>query len=195
MSNSTSSSKAAALARVQALIAGTQKRFPNASFTLGNTVFTTASLVQLLGSLPVAILALNAAQASAKDAVTNLQAVEAKVNPVIRALRRFILAAFANATQELSDFGMTPPKAPTPLTAEQKAASAAKARATRAARGTASKKSKLAVKGDVVGVTVTPIISSKAAPATPATPTPSPSPQPASVLAAPTPSGGSAPKA
>ena len=48
MSRTTSNTKAAALAHVQALIAGTQKHFPNGSFTLGNTTYTSASLVQVL---------------------------------------------------------------------------------------------------------------------------------------------------
>ena len=46
MSTNTSKSKAAALAHVQALIAGTQKHLPNGSFTLGNTTYTAASLVR-----------------------------------------------------------------------------------------------------------------------------------------------------
>jgi hypothetical protein len=180
MSTTTSNSKAAALARVQALIAGTQKRFPNGSFTLGKTVYTTESLVQLFESLSAAIAALNTAQASAKDAGVALAAVEAKVNPVIRAFRRFVTATFGTAAQELSDFGIVPPKARTPRTAEQLAAAAAKLRATRKARGTASKKSKLAISGGVTGVTVTPVTTPHGAPVTPASPASSPSPPPVS---------------
>jgi hypothetical protein len=179
MSVSTSKSKAAALARVQALMAGAQKRFPNASFTLGKTVFTTASLVQLFQSLIAAMTALSAAQASAKDAGAALTDLEAKVNPVIRLFQRFVVSTFGAAATELADFGMQPEKARTPLTTEQRAAAKAKAKATREARGTTGKKAKLAVKGDVIGVEVTPITAPKVAPA-PAAATTSPSPQPVS---------------
>lgn len=171
MSNTSKSTKAAALALVQALIAGTKKHFPNGSFTLGNVAYTTATLIQALESLANAIVALNAAQASARDAKAALSTTDAKVAPIIRDYKRYVLAAFGNATQQLADFGMQPPKARTPLDSEKQAAAAAKARATRKARGTTSKKQKLAVKGDVTGVQITPI--------TAAGPAPSPSAQPA----------------
>jgi hypothetical protein len=181
MSGTTSrQSKAAALARVQALIAGTKKHFPNGSFTLGNATFTTASLVQLFESLNEATTAANAAEAGAKDAVAKLRAARANVNPVILDFKRLLLVTFGTATQTLVDFGLEPTKARSPRTSEQNAAAAAKRKATRKARGTASKKQKLAIKGDVTGVVVTPV-TKQAQPA-------SPSPQPASSApSAPTP--------
>jgi hypothetical protein len=154
--------KAAALARVQALIAGTQKHFPNGSFTIGNTVFTTASLVQLFQSLADAISAVNSAEASAKDAVAKLRGVRANVTPVILEFTRLLRVTFGTATQSLADFGLEPAKARKPLTSEANAAAAAKRVATRKARGTTSKKQKLAVKGDVTGVVVTPVTSAPA---------------------------------
>ena len=181
MSSTTSKeSKAAALARVQALIAGTTKHFPNGQFTLGNTVFTTASLIQLFQSLADAMTALSTAQASAKDAMAAVQATKTKVGPVIQAFQRFVLAAFSNAVQTLADFGLEPPKARAPLTSQQKAAAAAKAKATRAARGTTSKKQKLAIKGNVTGVNVTPVTAPTAA---------QPSAQPASNASSASPTG------
>jgi hypothetical protein len=164
MSSTTSTSKAAALARVQALIAGTSKHFPNGSFTIGSTTYSSASLLQLLQKLADAMSARDAAQAGAKDAMAAEQAAQAQIGPIERAYRRLVLAAFSNATQTLADFGLTPPKARAPLTSEELAAKAAKARATRTARGTTSKKQKLGVKGDVTGVTVTPVHAPTAAP-------------------------------
>jgi hypothetical protein len=172
MSNSTKSrTKAGALAAVQALIAGTQKHFPSGSFTLGNTAYTTASLVTLLQSVADAMTALNAAQLAAKHALTTLQGVLVQAGPVIRVYDHFLQATFANTVPILADFGLAPPKVPAPKTSEEKAAAAAKAEATREARGTASKKQKLTVKGNVTGITVTPITAPTAAPpASPATP-------------------------
>src|ERR1039458_9725419 len=115
-----------------------QKHFPNGSFTIGSTTYTTASLVQVLQGLANTMTALNAAQAGAKDALAAEQGAETMVGPIVRAYRRPVRAAFANATQTLADFGVAPPKVRTPLTTEQKAAAAAKAK--RLARGTTSKK-------------------------------------------------------
>ena len=165
--------KAIALAQVQALKAGTEKHFPNGSFTLGNTTYTTASLVQALTVLEDALTAVNVAQSSASDAVTALHATETKMAPLLRAYRSFVRAAFSTAASQLADFGLPPPKARKPLDSEERAAATAKMRATRKARGTTSKKQKLGVKGDVTGVIVTPVTlagpaSPTAAPAEPA---------------------------
>ena len=164
MSTTLNQTKATALAHVLALIAGTQKHFPTGSFTIGGTAYTSASLVQTLQGLADTMTALNAAQTGAKDALAAKEGAVAKVGPVVQAYQRLVLAAFANATQTLADFGIEPPKARTPLTSEQKAAVAAKAKATRVARGTTSKKQKLAITGNVTGVTVTPITAPTAAP-------------------------------
>jgi hypothetical protein len=166
MSSTTSKSntKAAALARVQALIAGTQKHFPNGSFTIGGTTYTSAALIQVLQGLANAMLARDAANTGAKDARATEKATQTQVGPIVRAYERLVTAAFANATQTLADFGLTPPKARTPLTTAQRAVRAAKAKATRTARGTTSKKKKLAVKGDVTGVVVTPLHAPTGAP-------------------------------
>jgi hypothetical protein len=104
-----------------------------------------------------------AAQLAAKDALATEQGAEAKVGPIVSAYVRFVRATFTGATQTLADFGLEPPKARTPLTSGQKAAAVAKATATRKARGTTSKKKKLAVKGNVIGVNVTPVTSPAAA--------------------------------
>ena len=158
MSSTTSTkTKAAALAQVQAIIAGTTKHFPNGSFTIGGTVYTAASLIQVLQDLASAMTARSTAEAGARDALAAEHAAQTQVGPILQAYKRLVLAAFANATQTLADFGLVPPRARTPLTSEQRAARAAKARATRAARGTTSKKQKLAVKGHVTGVIVTPV--------------------------------------
>jgi len=157
MSGITSKTKAAALARVQALIAGTKLHFPNGSFTLGNAAFTTASLVQELQRLADAMQKRDATEASVKDVRGALRYTAATVDPLIRDYNRVVLGAFATTTQTLADFGMQPPKAHKPLSADKRAAATAKMRATRKARGTTSKKQKLAVKGDVTGVIVTPV--------------------------------------
>jgi len=180
MSISTSkASKATTSARIQALIAGLQKRAPNGSFTLGNTAFTTATLVQLFTGLANAIAASIAARASAKEAVAAERAERAKVSPTLVALTRVLLATYGNAAQILADFGLEPPKARAPKTSVENAAAAAKAKATRSARGTVGPKKKLAVRGNVTGITVIPIT-------VPAEASPSTAPAPTASTAAPT---------
>ncbi|HEY1693792.1 MAG TPA: hypothetical protein VGG39_16610 [Polyangiaceae bacterium] len=179
MPNSSMSSKAAALAQMQAIIAGLQKHSPNAQFTLGGETYTTQDLITLFTSVIVAILAVNAAQKSAKGAVRTMRGANAKASPVYLALKRNLQGTYGTADQTLADFGLEPPKVPEPLTVEQKAAAQAKADATRKARGTASKKQKSAITGNVTGVTVTPVTvttdaPSPAQPAATTTTTPTP---------------------
>jgi hypothetical protein len=149
--------KATALAGVQALITGMLKHFPNGSFKFGSTTYTTDTLVKTFQGLAEAMVAVNAAQANAKDAVQALRAMKAKVAPVQRDLRSFLRVTFGTAAAQLAEFGMQPLKARTPLTSDKRVVAAAKAKATRTARGTTGKKKKLAVRGDVTGVVVTPV--------------------------------------
>jgi hypothetical protein len=177
--------KATALARVQALIAGTQKHFPNGQFTLGNTAYTTASLVQTLQGLVDAFAPVNAAHASVKDTVAAFRAEEAKVAPVIRVYTSYIHATFSDASAPLGDFGLQPRKVRQPLATDKRVVAAAKVKATRAARGTTSKKKKLAVKGDVTGVIMTPVTHASPAPASPSATSAAPAPVATAPAAAP----------
>jgi hypothetical protein len=170
--------KATKLAQLQALINGLQKQLPNGQFTLGNSAYTTATLVQTLQSLIGAITNVNAVQANAKVTVAAMNKVATQVDPVVLDLKNNLLSMYGSATDTLALFGLAPRKAPAPRTSGQKAASAAKAEATRKARGTTSKKQKLAVKGNVTGISITPITTPDAA---------APSAQPVPATAAVTP--------
>ena len=171
MSKTVKPTKAAALAHVTALIAGTQKHTPNGSFTLGNVTYTTASLAGLLQELVAALTALNAAQAGSRDAITALRGVDAKVGPVLRAYKRYLLATYGTATQTLADYGLEPAKARTPLTSAAQVTAALKAKATRTARGTRGPKQKALIKGTVeTGAGHTAAPPAPPAPAIPAKP-------------------------
>jgi hypothetical protein len=64
---------------------------------------------------------------------------------LVSGARQAIKIAFAGHADQLGDFGLEPPKVRTPLTADQKAEAAAKAKATRAANHpNAGKKGKTA---------------------------------------------------
>ena len=102
--------KATTLARVQALMAGTEKYFPNGSFTLGNTTYTTASLVQALKSLEDALNAVDAAHSSTKDAVIAMRATETKMAPLMRDYRSFVRATFSTASAHSLTSASRPPR-------------------------------------------------------------------------------------
>jgi hypothetical protein len=180
------------LAQLQGLILGLQKQLPSGQFTLVSTAYTTATLVTALQGTVTALTTLTAAHAALKVALAAWDAEDAKMGPVILALRRTLQSMYANAPDTLLVFGLEPRKVPAPRTAAEKAASAAKATATREARGTTSKKQKLAVSGNVTGITITPITAPTAAPpgqpvtAQPATPAAAP-PAAAQVVTSPAP--------
>ncbi len=185
MSSTTSkATHAATLAQLQALIAGLQKQLPNGSFTLVSNAYTTATLVQALQGLIDALQAVLAAHAALKVTLAAWDAEDTKMGPIVLALTRILQSMYANAPDTLLLFGLKPRKVPPPRTIEQKAAAAAKARATRIARGTASKKAKSAVTGNVTGISIVPITAPAAAPPPAAPVTAQPAPQPAAAAPA-----------
>jgi hypothetical protein len=156
--------QAESLAQLQGLILGLQKQLPSGQFTLVSTAFTTATLVTALQGTVTTLTNLTAAHAALKVALAAMDAEEAKMGPIVLALRRTLQSMYANAPDTLAVFALEPRKVPAPRTAAQKAASAAKAAATRLARGTASKKKKSAITGNVTGINIVPITAPTAAP-------------------------------
>ncbi len=157
MGNLVKKSKAQTLAHVQAVIAGTEKHFPSSTWTIGNASFTTASLVKLLTQLVDTLVAVEAAQKGAKDAVTAMRASNALVGPTLRSFERIVQATFGNASQTLAEFNLTPPKARRTLTSDQKAAAAARAKATRKLRGTIGPRKKALIKAPPEVTTQAPL--------------------------------------
>lgn len=172
-------SKASKAARVGQLIAGTKKRLPNANqtITLDGASTTVDAVTQGLQGFLDDREAVVAAQATAKAKVAAENANMAAVNALIKAFIAFLRVTFGNDPSALADFGLTPHKAPAPLTAKAKAVAAAKREATREARGTKTPKQKKGIHGNVTAkLVVTPgepapaTTSAPAAEAAPATP-------------------------
>jgi hypothetical protein len=172
-------------ARDAQVIAGIGKHLQTvSSLPLLGSTYTPADLVKLIQSRIDSAAGSAATKATWHSTVVQDKTLNTKLTPVIRALRQYVINVFGDTSPVLADFGFAAPKRAT-RTPEQKAASVAKAKATRAARHTAGKVQKKAVKGDVVGITVTPIIAPKPVQAAPSSPTaPAPSTGP---TAAPTP--------
>jgi hypothetical protein len=167
--------KASETTRATQLLAGFQKHLASVtSLTLASVVYTPAQIATAL----TALVTLYAAVDTAKSVVKAKLGVEAAQAPALlslmAALVSYVKLTYSESPDVLTDFGLQPRKIAAPLTTAQKAVANAKREATRVARGTTSKKAKKAVKGDVVGVTVTPVkagqpvVAPSAAPTTPA---------------------------
>jgi hypothetical protein len=175
---STRSGKEAQATRVTQLIAGIKQHLPDASakLTVGSVTYTVAELTTLFQSFVDLRAATGAAKAAAKAKLLAEVTQAPPIRGVVSAFVAYLQASFGNSPDALADFGLSPRKARTPLTAEQTAVAVAKRKATRQARHTMGSRQKKAVKGSVeVTVTSTPLAPAQpiVAPSTPATAAPS----------------------
>ena len=159
--------KTKTLARDAQVIAGIQKHLNSVpTLPLGGSTYTPADLVKLVQGRIDASGVANTTKATWHSNVLAGRKLNTQVTPVLRALRTYVLNVYGAASPVLADFGFTAPKVTT-RTPEEKAAAAAKAKATRAARHTMGKNQKKSVKGTVAAAAP----SSGAAPPTPSTAT------------------------
>jgi hypothetical protein len=159
------------LAEYQALVTGIPKVAPNATFGVAGQTLTSAQGVAFISNILTAVAATARAKTSWKDAKMAEYALVAQNGPTVRGIRSNRATLFVNNTTALAELMITPRKPYKPLSAEARAAANAKAKATRAARGTKGSVQKAAITGDVTGVTITPVIggASSATPAPTAT--------------------------
>ncbi|HZU82221.1 MAG TPA: hypothetical protein VE987_04860 [Polyangiaceae bacterium] len=183
-------------ARDAQVIAGIQKHLQNVpSIPLGGSAYTPADLAKLVQSRIDSAATVTAAKAAWHATVVSHEALNTKLTPTVRSLRQYVINVYGATSPVLADFGFAPPKTAT-RTPEEKAAAAAKAKATRAARHTAGKKQKKVVKGNVTGIVVTPVTAPEEAPVTPAPPAVTPTAAPPTATANPaTSSNGATPNA
>jgi hypothetical protein len=165
----TRSISALTISQDRALVAGIPLYCPNAIFTVAGQTFTAPQAVTFINTVLAAVTATATAKGAWKDAILAEQKLVAADGTTVKEIRNNIATMFSNAMNTLSAFEIAPRKVPTPLTADQRAAATAKAKATRLARGTASKKAKAAITGNVTGVTITPVTAPTGAPAVPVT--------------------------
>ena len=157
--NKKNTPKAQQTARATQFIAGFQKHLASmASLTLASAVYTPAQILAALQLLVDLYAAVDTARAVAKAKLTAERAQAPAVLSLMAALESYVKLTFSESPDVLADFGLPPKKAPTPLTTEQQTVAVAKRAATRKARGTVGKKAKAAIKGNVVDVTLTPVV-------------------------------------
>jgi hypothetical protein len=173
--NSNKNGKATRLTQV---IAGARKHFPNGAqtLTLDGAPTTIDAVLNAFQAFITARAAIVAAQANVHDLVAAEKAGLPALNALVTAFIAFVRAQLGPNAGALADFGVPGRKTPAPRTAEQKAVTAAKRKATRAARGTMGPKAKQAVHGDITAqLVVTPAAGNAPAPVAPAT-APAPAP-------------------
>ena len=148
------------LSEYQALVSGIPKYCPKAIFTVAGQTFTANQAVTFITSVLNAVSAVASAKTGWKDARLAEEQVLAQDGATVKAIRENIGLMFSNNTTTLAAFEIAPKKPRQPLSAAARAAATAKAKATRIARGTVSKKQKSELTGGVTGVTITPVTSS-----------------------------------
>ena len=137
------------------------------SMVINGVVQTTKDLVATLQSRIDSAKAALSTRATWQTAIRTDQALRNTTKTYVSGVKQGLLVAFAGQMDTLADFGLTA-RAKHVATPEEKIASAAKAKATRAARHTMGSKQKAAIKGTVTST----------APTTAASPAPTPSPTP-----------------
>src|SRR5258708_1950659 len=138
------------LARDGQVIVGIKKDLQNVTtLPLDGVMYTPTSVVALIQSRIDAANEVATTKAKHADAITAYKALDTKVTGPATGLKQYVPNAPGKTSPLLADFGFTPRKT-TVRTPEQKAAAAAKAKATRAARGTKGPVAKLAITGETV---------------------------------------------
>ena len=184
-------------ARNAKIQAGIQKDLATqAQISLAGAAYTPSSLQAVFQADSDAIDAADTARKALQQAVVNEKAAHAKTAVVLSALRSYLLATFGKqAVTVLGDFGFNAPKSTAIKTVATKAAAVAKAKATRAARGTKGSVEKLTVKGNLDTTKLEAAINdplTSSIDATPGNENAAPASPPAAATPAPTPA---APKA
>lgn len=162
--------------RIDRLISGlgTSTALQGITLTIAGTSYTVKDLEKKSESYAAVYKDARDARATLHEKAAAKAAIEAEASSFTKDLRASIVAALGRTNAELSKFGIQPTSGPTPLTSEEKALRAAKARATRQLRHTLGPKQKKALSAQGPGATVatTPSVA-PAAPAATVTPLPS----------------------
>jgi hypothetical protein len=122
MSTLSIKSKTNQASRVKQLITGANKHFPNASdkLTVGGATYTVSALTMLLQSFVDLREAVDVSKAATKAKIEVERAQAPSLRGVVSAFEAFVKATFGNSPEALADFGLSPRKARTPMTAEQR---------------------------------------------------------------------------
>jgi hypothetical protein len=133
------------------LLAGIQKNLSSQAFIIAGEPQTLAQVQAVLQGRVTLDQTVATAKAAYDGAVKARAANLAVTATYVHDLRQIVKAMFSSLPQTLADFGMTPNKPRTPLTAAEKVLAVVKGQATRKARGTLGKNQKAKIQGTVAG--------------------------------------------
>jgi hypothetical protein len=155
--------KSLSTAEYRALLSELPVKCPSLVINIGGQSVTVADLALLIESLLAAETAVPVAKAQYLAAIQAAAALEATAGVIVKEARGVIALMYKSAPAALAELAI-PTRAPrAPLSTQARMLATEKLRATRKARGTTSKKQKLAIKGDVVGVSITSVTSATGA--------------------------------
>jgi uncharacterized protein (DUF1501 family) len=174
-------------ALAESLAAGVQKHLSTVTqLIVGSGTYTPVQVANQLLAFAKLRTDVDTAKAALKATLTDEEAQGPALREFFLAVLQYVRAAYGNSPDILADFGLPPKKTRTPQTVEQKAAAAAKRKATREARGTVGSRKRQTIKGNVTGVEITPVTTSSAPQPEQQTAPSAPSGQPATTAANPT---------
>jgi hypothetical protein len=152
-------------ASYQALVNGLQSTYqPTDTFNTTEGTYTRDELIAQFNTFIGTGETTKAARQEWLAATEAEQAALLQVAPLRAAVRSVLQARFGKTGLGLAKFGFSPAKVPQKSTTT-KAGAVAKTKATRTARHTMGKVQKQGITGDVVGITVTPLVAGAPVPA------------------------------
>ena len=135
------------VAGIEKLEAGTNLKYPNATFMLNGASYTTAQITGAMNSFVNLTADVTNAEAARTEAVKALRTQGPALLKLISAFVAYLHVTLGDDAKALAVFGLKPHKVPAPKTVKDKAKAVEQAQATRQARGTKGPKAKKAVKG------------------------------------------------
>ena len=164
MSTTKKPTKTTKAALAEKLAEGAAKHFPSGiQLPIEGATLTIPQIQSKLTGFAVLRSDVEAARSNLQSKLAVEAAQAPDMDAFISAFVAIVKGSFGGQPDVLTDFGLPAPKPRAQLTVSQKAAAVAKRTATREARGTKGNKAKQAIHGDVTGVVVTPVTSTKAA--------------------------------
>jgi hypothetical protein len=154
-------SRSAVLISLQALARGVKGDLGRPNVTLAGKTYSMAQILARVNNSVDSALAVRAAQAALKEALLHDAALQKREAGFLAGLRALLQAQYAHDRQKLAAYGLAPKKPKPPPSAEQELLRIAKLRATREKRQTRGKRQTAAIRGDVTGVLIEPIVGGK----------------------------------
>jgi hypothetical protein len=149
--------KATTLAELRALIDTLPTFDASRTFVVASRTYSLAQAIQLVEGVLAVETGVAQAKAALREAVLLRKSVLARDQAAVAGLRGLLALSYSNSPVALATLKVAPRKPPAKLNIEAQRTKDAKARATRIARGTKSKKQKSKIFGNVTGVEITPV--------------------------------------